>query len=209
MKCHICILLFFSSFFSSLCAYEFISENQVEQMQNEYGDRAAQRLKNWDKVMKNAKAQEEQIKVRNINAYFNNYQYRKDQYNWKAIEYWASFGEFIGKGTGDCEDYALAKYYSLRKLGVPASKLKLMSGKFLGRGHLILTYTKEGKEPLVLDNNSRYLGRLSKTYRFKAETFFNEKEYGVMKEGISIKRAQFEYQYFFAWISKNAVNLSW
>lgn len=193
----------------NLQAKEYITKSQVKEMKENYGERAAQRLKNWNKVMKNAENKEEQIKVRNINAYFNQYRYRKDEYNWKNIEYWASFQEFIGKGRGDCEDYALAKYYSLRKLGVPISKLKLLAGKYNGGGHLALGYYKNPKDPYLLDNNNRYLGRLSKTYRFKAETYFNEKEYGVFNSKISKERAKNEFEYFYAWISKNSINISW
>lgn len=192
-----------------LNATEYISEIQLQQIKEEYGERAAQRLKNWNGVMQNAQDKEEQIKVRNINSYFNQYRYRKDKYNWKNIEYWASFGEFIGKGTGDCEDYALAKYYSLRKLGVPSYKLRLITGKYLGGGHLLLAYYKDSDDPYVLDNNSRYLGKLSRTYRFKAETYFNEDEYGVINPTIEDNRAKLEYEYFYRWISKNSVNIAW
>lgn len=190
-------------------AKEYVTEEQIEQMREEYGDRAAQRLQNWNKVMQNAEDEPELIKVRNINFYFNQFRYRKDKYNWKLVEYWASFDEFIGKGRGDCEDYALAKYLSLRKLGISANKLKLVSGKLLKYGHLALAYYKDPNDPYLLDNNRNSLGKLKRTYQFKAETFFNEKEYGVFDSKIPKKRAMYEFQYFFSWMSKNSVNISW
>lgn len=201
-------MIFFLSIIP-LSANEYITTQQLESMKHTYGQRAAQRLENWNNVMKNAESKEEQIQVRNINSYFNQYRYKQDKYNWKNVEYWASFSEFIGKGTGDCEDYALAKYYSLRKLGIPSYKLRLISGKFKGKGHLLLAYYKDGDDPYILDNNSRYLGKLSKSYRFKAETYFNEDEHGVINPDVEDKRALFEYEYFYRWISKNAVSLAW
>lgn len=209
MKKFSLFLLFFSLLVFEVNAKEYVSQNDINKMKNEYGKTAAIRLSNWNKVMKNAEDKEEIIKVRNINSYFNQFRYRKDKYNWKNIEYWASFSEFIGKGRGDCEDYALAKYYSLRKLGVPAKRLKLISGKFYKYGHLALGYYKNPKDPYFLDNNKKYLGKVSRTYQFKPETYFNESEYGVLNPKISKKRAKREFQYFFAWISKNNVNISW
>lgn len=194
---------------SKINAKDFISETDIKNMEEKYGKTASQRLKNWNNVMKNALYEEELIKVRNINSYFNQFQYRKDKYNWQKVEYWASFFEFVGKGSGDCDDYALAKYYSLRKLGVPAHRLKLISGKFYRFGHLALGYYKNPNDPYFLDNNKRYLGKLNKTYQFKPETYFNELEYGVFDKSISKTRAMHEYRYFYTWISKNNVNISW
>lgn len=203
------ILVLFLIFPFVMFSKEFISKDDISIMEKKYGEVAAQRLKNWNSVMKNALHQDELIKVRNINAYFNQFRYRKDKYNWKEVEYWASFFEFVGKGRGDCDDYALAKYYSLRKLGVPAHRLRLITGKFYKYGHLTLGYYKNPKDPYLLDNNKRYLGKLNKTYQFKPETYFNELEYGVFDDRISKKRAMHEFRYFYAWISKNRVNISW
>ena len=40
-------------------------------------------------------------------------------------DYWATPIEFMGTGAGDCEDYAIAKYFSLINLGIPEDKLRI------------------------------------------------------------------------------------
>lgn len=63
--------------------------------------------------------------------------------------------ESLVKGAGDCEDYALAKYFSLRNLGVPSEKLRITYVKALTRNqaHMVLTYyATPSADPLVLDN---------------------------------------------------------
>ncbi len=30
------------------------------------------------------------------------------------------------KGAGDCEDYSIAKYFTLRRLGIPSEKLRVI-----------------------------------------------------------------------------------
>ena len=59
------------------------------------------------------------------------------------------------RGAADCEDYAIAKYFSLRQLGVPSYKLRITYVKALrlNQAHMVLTYyPSPGAEPLVLDN---------------------------------------------------------
>lgn len=59
------------------------------------------------------------------------------------------------RGAGDCEDFAIAKYISLRHLGVPAEKLRITYVKALrlNQAHMVLTYySRPDAEPLVLDN---------------------------------------------------------
>ncbi|MDM8349520.1 transglutaminase-like cysteine peptidase [Pseudomonas sp. sp1636] len=50
---------------------------------------------------------------------------------WGERDYWATPIEALVKGAADCEDYSLAKYFSLRQLGVPTGKLRLTYVKAL------------------------------------------------------------------------------
>jgi predicted transglutaminase-like cysteine proteinase len=67
----------------------------------------------------------------------------------------------MGQGRGDCEDFAIAKYFSLRDAGVPTGKLRLVyvKARINGPGgpslqaHMVLAYyPAPNAEPLVLDN---------------------------------------------------------
>ena len=51
-----------------------------------------------------------------VNDYVNRVRYRDDRVNWGLRDYWAAPREFFARG-GDCEDFAIAKYLSLRALG--------------------------------------------------------------------------------------------
>nr|WP_281721764.1 transglutaminase-like cysteine peptidase [Nitrosomonas nitrosa] len=60
-----------------------------------------------------------------VNDYLNRFPYRPDLENYGAEDYWATPRELFARG-GDCEDYAIAKYLSLRALGWPAEQLQIV-----------------------------------------------------------------------------------
>jgi len=99
------------------------------------------------------KSEVEEIKI--INDFFNEVEYSSDKKAWKKKDYWASREEFLGIDEGDCEDYVIAKYFSLRQLGIPVDRLYLTYVKAIKyrQSHMVLTYYKtKGSVPLVLDN---------------------------------------------------------
>jgi predicted transglutaminase-like cysteine proteinase len=96
-----------------------------------------------------------------INQFFNRrIQFRDDTEVWGQIDYWASPLETLDKGQGDCEDYAIAKYFSLLAVGMPTAKLRLVYVRAQIGGpngaqqaHMVLAYyAAPGAEPLILDN---------------------------------------------------------
>ncbi|MFZ4550945.1 MAG: transglutaminase-like cysteine peptidase [Aquabacterium sp.] len=98
----------------------------------------------------------ERLKV--VNTFFNRQiLYRDDREIWQVPDYWASPLETLQKGAGDCEDFAIAKYFSLLAAGVPGVKMRLVYVRAqLGGGvvaHMVLAYYAEpNAEPLILDN---------------------------------------------------------
>jgi predicted transglutaminase-like cysteine proteinase len=100
-------------------------------------------------------------KLAAINQFFNRrITFGDDLAVWGIADYWASPIELLDKGAGDCEDYAIAKYFSLLALGVPVAKLRLVYVRSQPAGpgvpataHMVLAYyAAPGTEPLVLDN---------------------------------------------------------
>lgn len=79
---------------------------------------------------------------------------------WGQNDYWASPLETLAKGAGDCEDYAIGKYFSLVAAGVPGPRLRLVyvRAQIGGPGgivqaHMVLAYyAVPDAEPLILDN---------------------------------------------------------
>lgn len=112
-------------------------------------------------VLTAALLQGDVARLQAINDFFNRrIVFRDDVQVWGQIDYWASPFETMGKGEGDCEDFALAKYFSLRAVGVAASKLRLVyvRAQMGGPGgpvqaHMVLAYyAQPDAEPLILDN---------------------------------------------------------
>lgn len=87
-----------------------------------------------------------------VNEFMNSHVYTFDMENWGVEDYWATPFQFFGK-MGDCEDYSIAKYLTLRMLGWPVEKLKIviLQDMNLNVTHANLAVTFEGKT-LILDN---------------------------------------------------------
>ncbi|MGD9591465.1 MAG: transglutaminase-like cysteine peptidase, partial [Candidatus Berkiella sp.] len=108
-------------------------------------------------IQENANKTELQ-KVTAINNYFNRATYIDDVTNWGVDDYWATPREFITAGGGDCEDYAIAKYITLKDMGVPENKLYLTYCYYFESGHMFLSYLPtSNSSPLVLDNINHHL----------------------------------------------------
>jgi predicted transglutaminase-like cysteine proteinase len=60
-----------------------------------------------------------------VNRWANAKPYVEDWVNWQVGDYWETPGEFIARG-GDCEDFAIAKYFSLVRLGFPVHDLRIV-----------------------------------------------------------------------------------
>ncbi len=95
-------------------------------------------------------------KLNRVNQFFNKrLEFKDDIVVWRQQDYWATPIEFLRKGAGDCEDYAIAKYLTLREMGVPASQLRITYVKALqlNQAHMVVTwYSTPNAIPLVLDN---------------------------------------------------------
>lgn len=88
-----------------------------------------------------------------VNNYYNSFKYVSDYKQYKKNDYWATRKEFILKGRGDCEDFAIAKYFTLINAGIDKSKLSLVLSTYKGNSHIVLVY-KDSNRIFYLDNNS-------------------------------------------------------
>ncbi|MEJ7138417.1 transglutaminase-like cysteine peptidase [Amphibiibacter pelophylacis] len=95
-----------------------------------------------------------------VNNFFNqNIQYGDDLEVWGKVDYWASPFETFKRGYGDCEDYVIAKYFTLLQMGMSPEKLRFvyvratMAGSPKPIAHMILAYyaTPTTTDPLILD----------------------------------------------------------
>lgn len=127
-----------------------------------YGQRAADVIVAWRKMMNDTKGQPETDMVTTVNTFFNRrVLFEDDIVLWKMADYWASPLEFMGRGAGDCEDFSISKYITLRMLGIPNDKLRMIyvraqiggASSTTSVAHMVLGYYAEPNgEPLILDN---------------------------------------------------------
>lgn len=106
----------------------------------------------WMKYLKKQKGKDKLTLIKEINGRMNKAKYITDSNNWGEKDYWATPGEFMAK-FGDCEDYAIIKYLSLRLLGFKENEVRVVAVKDLNLkvGHAILVAFVDGKT-YVLDN---------------------------------------------------------
>ncbi len=110
------------------------------------------RLDQWRRFVDSLRGLDPRSQVEAINHEMNRRTHTRDRRNWGVEDYWASPMEFLDK-SGDCEDYAIAKYVSLRALGWSDRQLRLvvLKDRRSQMMHAILVAQLEG-ETLVLDN---------------------------------------------------------
>ncbi|HMR30251.1 MAG TPA: transglutaminase-like cysteine peptidase [Geminicoccaceae bacterium] len=115
------------------------------------GSRAAQA---WQALLRGLEGAPEMQQAREVNNFLNQWRYRPDNENWGRSDYWATPLEFLRR-SGDCEDYVIAKYVSLRSLGFPAERLRMvvLRDSLRNLAHAVLA-AHIGDEVYVLDNLS-------------------------------------------------------
>jgi predicted transglutaminase-like cysteine proteinase len=143
-------------------ALAFDFDRLQQQLQNRFGMARTSALKEWQQAQGASTKAKESDKLKRINDFFNRaILFEDDQSIWNQSDYWATPLETMGQGRGDCEDFAIAKYFSLRDAGVPTGKLRLVyvKARINGPGgpslqaHMVLAYyPAPNAEPLVLDN---------------------------------------------------------
>ena len=132
-----------------------LPERTLEQAEKQYGPGARKRLLAWQELLRSDRTDNDRAKIMRVNRFFNRLNFVDDALHWHKADYWATPVEFLASEGGDCEDFAIAKYFTLLDLGIDEHKLTLTYVKALklNQAHMVLTYYPSPKaEPLVLDN---------------------------------------------------------
>jgi predicted transglutaminase-like cysteine proteinase len=170
-------------------------ERILHQAEKRYGRQgpAKDQLLSWRDLIESSQQLSEVEKLQAVNHYFNRHvRFSTDITLWKQGDYWATPIETLVKGAGDCEDFSLVKYFTLRQLGVPVEKLRISYAKLLktDQAHMVMTYyATPAAEPLVLDNLiDRILPAsaredLSLLYAFDAEGLYLVEAKGLKRVG--------------------------
>lgn len=135
-----------------------VTEKVISGAEQKYGPKARLRLQAWNRLVMENRHKTESEKLRAVNHFFNQIRYVSDYSHWGQRDYWATPVEMLASNGADCEDFAIAKYFTLVALRVKRNKLKIMYVKAtsynpINRSHMVLTYyARPGAVPLVLDN---------------------------------------------------------
>lgn len=179
-----------------------LTEPVIASAERKYGPPARLRLNNWTQMMGNPanKKKTELEKLKLVNDFFNQIPFDADIEHWGMPDYWATPVEKLASFGGDCEDYAIGKYFSLLALGVGIDKLRITYVKApnapnpADQAHMVLTYyAKPDAIPLILDNlkpdvmPANLRGDLLPVYSFNGDGLWLAKERGAGRVGGSEK----------------------
>ena len=106
----------------------------------------------WVALLEEWRLLSKEKQLEKVNRHMNLFRYILDPINWGVRDYWEIPKEFFAR-FGDCEDYAIVKYFTLRALGWSEKDMKIvvLQDINLGVAHAILVVDFDGKS-LVLDN---------------------------------------------------------
>ncbi len=116
---------------------------------------ARQKIAEWQQLVEHLRSQSDLERLEQTNRFFNKLTFVNDDKLWQREDYWASPNEMLSRGAGDCEDYAIAKFFSLKQAGIDESRLRLayVRSLTLNQAHMVLLVIPEhGGTALVLDN---------------------------------------------------------
>ncbi|RKZ88516.1 MAG: sulfate adenylyltransferase [Gammaproteobacteria bacterium] len=133
-----------------------ITEELLDKIEAKYNKFSRQRVTLWQELVSTSDNLTDIEKLELVNKFFNsNVLFIDDQSLWGKEDYWATPLEMLSIGAGDCEDYSIAKYFTLKELGMDEEKLRLTYVKAIdiNQAHMVLTYFENKRAiPLVLDN---------------------------------------------------------
>lgn len=133
-----------------------------QSLTSRFGEGPLPLFADWQRLLAEGRGLGEREKLRQVNDFFNQrIAFDDDISIWQQSDYWATPLETLGSRRADCEDFSIAKYYSLIEMGIPVGKLRLVyvrarqsgpAGPVL-QAHMVLAYyASPNAEPLVLDN---------------------------------------------------------
>ena len=109
-----------------------------------------------------------------INRFFNRWPYKTDREIYRVSEYWATPSEFMAR-SGDCEDYAIAKFFALRELGFSNDQLRIVIvyDRLRGIGHAVLAVNLDDHIS-ILNNQTGIIAPPSRYENFILHYLVNE-----------------------------------
>ncbi len=130
--------------------------------------------KPWNQITTEAAGLDPIAKLKAVNAFFNKWPYKTDLENYGIDDYWATPVEFMSR-SGDCEDYAITKFYALLQLGFSNDDMRIVAitDHIRNIGHAVLV-VRIGTDSVVLDNLSNLVMSHSRYPQYDPQFSVNE-----------------------------------
>ena len=153
-------------------------------------DRKLIASRDWASVRAGARELRDMDLLRYVNRYWNQSPYVDDLINWGQEDYWETPDEFV-RLAGDCEDYAIVKYFTLRELGMDADHMRIIVVKDAMRSlpHAVLGVELGGRV-MVLDNIYNAIVPFTKLRQYTPQYCLNETAAWVFAKGKKNEKAQ-------------------
>lgn len=156
----------------------FITEQRIPDSQCDKVPYHPCTIFDWRHFLERQKERPFHEQLNAVNDFANAFPYVEDWTNWGVEDYWETPYEFLAV-SGDCEDYAIIKYYSLKRIGIPVSRMRLIVLQDLNLGgviHAILGVYDSSGELWLLDNQIKQVVPARRVYHYKPI-------YGINEEG--------------------------
>lgn len=174
-----------------------LSPGLLRYISSRWGDQGLSHVQSWHQFIRTQESlpkissntmQIERDALSSDNSFWNHVPYYSDKVHWGVDDYWATPIETLGSNGGDCEDYSIGKYFTLKALGVPIQKLRIVYVRALNRNepHMVLAYYPEpDADPLILDNMTNEI--LPASERTDLDPIFSFNDDDVWSEGSQAK----------------------
>jgi len=172
----------------SVAQFTGFTEKFLERVDREFGSSARRLMEDWESLVQRARGIPEDEKLEAVNLFFNrNIWFTDDIRHWRTEDYWATPMETMATMAGDCEDFVIAKYFTLREAGVPDQRMRLtyVRSASIDQSHMVLAYYPDpSAEPLILDNMTDWIEPasdrrdLKPVYSFNGQSLWRAKQFG-------------------------------
>jgi predicted transglutaminase-like cysteine proteinase len=175
-----------------------VTPGLVQHLAARFGPGSRTRIGGWQEFVRAVPAERRQFSgnelelLGSVNSFFNRLPFVTDLAHWGVEDYWATPAEALASNGADCEDFSIAKYFTLKELGVPIERLRITYVKAvrLNQAHMVLAYyPTKNAVPLILDNLVDQVKPASERSDLIPVYSFNDEDVLIARQGQSATSA--------------------
>jgi predicted transglutaminase-like cysteine proteinase len=170
------LIIFFFGSNSFASKTDFLLAQANHTINVEHDNKTTERFNEWEKLIFHNLGKKTNEKLKLVNDFFNKMKWADDKEIWNKRDYWATPIESLIKNSGDCEDFSIAKYFTLLAMDIPEEQLRVTYVILDNhQGHMVLFYyPSDTSDPFVLDNMRKEISKKSNRPDIKYMFSFND-----------------------------------